>query len=310
MNEDVRQVIERLRQRASDAGCLGPWDDNCHQHPACQHLWCFPCLLCVAAKALELLTAQPSEVERSDYFQRYIEASQRADRAESKLASPPAPSGWQQRIAAAYQAGWDNALRFYALLPPSPGQNAVDAAPGPHAKDALPPQPVTMDAARMLLSRFEIVVDAHRNGSPNLFYRLIDEIAKDARTLLASDALPPAPDEWTQTRGPLTGKLWPKGKASDALSAKPWKIECCGALYTREHDKCAGCGRALNWPVVHIAANGRALCEFVDALPSQWPQGHAFVTVYEGQSATCTDCKSGRKAAKADASSAKEEEKK
>lgn len=48
--------------------------------------------------------------------------------------------------------------------------------------------------------------------------------------------------------------------------------------------------------VIHIAANGRALCEFVDALPSQWPKGHDWVTVYAGASATCTDCRSGRKA--------------
>jgi hypothetical protein len=107
-------------------------------------------------------------------------------------ALPPAQaSGWQQRIAAikryksgAYGAMIEDEDGKWVLLECVKDAIAAESA-------AIPPP---MDAARILLSRFEIVVDAHRNGSPNLFYRLIDEIAKDARTLLASDALPPASD--------------------------------------------------------------------------------------------------------------------
>jgi hypothetical protein len=124
-------------------------------------------------------------------------------------------------------------------------QNAVDAAPGPHAKDAIPPQPASVPHLTVADLRADPENGASVTESHDLHFTVGDIsllvnvqggagfawalTSRDGKTDEhgskntdedgAYRALPPAFDEWTQTRGPLTGKLWPKGKASDALSA-------------------------------------------------------------------------------------------
>lgn len=143
-------------------------------------------------------------------------------------ASPSAPSGWQQRIAAAYQAGWDHAQtsrsgwtdeplddgikRYVAGLTKSIGQNA---------KDALPPAPEAPDF-------IGAAVHEEADASP----------AKDPIAAAVDAQLDPLKDELTA----IGHKLAKGDAASSGVSLATWTHSCysCGGFGGHEAN-CPGC---------------------------------------------------------------------
>lgn len=140
-----------------------------------------------------------------------------------KLASPPAPSGWQQRIAAMEPylvTQYDDQRCFFCgeysdgdHKPDCLWQNAVDAAPGPHAKDALPPQSANLKAEKAIKGLEMALAAAFAGSAENgSFFRqgVSGEWTPSVFMTLNQlrDALPRYSSGWPLTAEALTMELW------------------------------------------------------------------------------------------------------